>query len=57
MIDINMHNVETITANTGVSGTSWLTIKDKHGNHIALFIEPHEAQALADVWGNKEPVR
>lgn len=55
----NLHNVKSVKAESATSSytagrTHWLEITDAGGNIVTLFIEAHEAEALADAWADTQ---
>ena len=49
----NFHRITRVESK-GRDGTHWLHIEDGRGNHIALHMEAHEAEALADAWAEAQ---
>ena len=49
----NFHRITRVESK-GRDGTHWLHIEDWRGNHIALHMEAHEAEALADAWAEAQ---
>jgi hypothetical protein len=44
----HIHNPVTVKAFTAAAeGASWLRLVDKHGNYVAVFMPPAQAEAMA----------
>ena len=52
-ITANLHRVKSVTADRGAT-CSWLSIEDREGNAFTIFMEYHEAEAMADAWAEAQ---
>jgi len=48
-----VHNVTTVKADR-IGTTTWLEISTKDDNQIVVFMEWHEAEALAEAWAEAQ---
>ena len=49
----NIHD-PVMVKHTSSNGHSWLDVRDRHGNYVAIHMDPHIVEAMADAFYEAE---